>query len=232
MHEPAALEAVVLAALNAQDAMQFEQVVALADPESLLARFQQFCESSRPMTIELLAERRPDIPPEKLEAQLAHWKGAGGGKESRISNSVPGVHSHAELVALDPRDFLVRFMQKQDFRFDLLQRLRARGRPVPNYVQDFLERRRHEVLGSVTETPDLAHVLYRTVVRRDDGPDFIGQVEFVSVRRQPDGAWRLLVEDWHFLQPRGGSVVIIDEEFMDLYDDADWSGGKTEPPAP
>lgn len=75
------------------------------------------------------------------------------------------------------------------------------------------------MLGTVAEAPDLAHVLYRVRWRRDDAPEFSGQVAIVSTRRQPDRTWRLLALDVHLLQPRGGSVSYIPEEYSDLYED-------------
>ena len=77
------------------------------------------------------------------------------------------------------------------------------------------------MIGALPEDPDLAHVLYRMVWIRED-VEYCGQVEIMSTRRQSDGSWRVDVTDVHFLGPRGGSVSIIDEQDMDLYDESDW----------
>jgi len=151
------------------------------------------------------------------------WKAKEGRRtedESRISQSVPGVHSFGELEALDAADHLERVLERMDSRTDLIRRLRERGRPVLPELMSEAEVHRYVMIGNLREDPDLAHVLFRDVVTVE-GTAYPGQVEIMSTRRQADGSWRVLVTDVHFLGPRGGSVSIIDPQFMDLYDESD-----------
>lgn len=219
---------VVLAVLHARDVMQYETLVALADRPSLDALHAGFCHANLPRTLEELSEERPDLEGDALlrvfEAQQRHREKS----MLHLDNFVPGVRSYAELLALDAGDFLLRVLERMDTRTDIIRRLRARGRFVPPELLSASPFRHHLILGSVREAPDMAHVLYREVFQRDGEPEYRGQVELMSTRRQGDGSWRVLVTDWHFLGPRGGSVEIIDEQFMDLFDESEFRGGTSD----
>ena len=215
-------EDVVLAVLRARDTMNYETVVALADRESVVAYHGRMCEVYRQPTFEEFAEERPDLEGEQLVRMFEAKQSRRAESESRIADSVPGVHSLAALEALDPADHLQRILERMDHRTDLIRRMRARGRPVAPELMSESQFHRYVMLGTVPEEPDLAHVLFRDVATID-GTEYRGQVEIMSTRRQTDGSWRVVVTDIHFLGPRGGSVSIIDPQFMDLYDENDWS---------
>ena len=67
--------------------------------------------------------------------------------------------------------------------------------------------------------PDLAHALYLEVLERPGEPPLEGEVALATLRRQPDGAWRLVVRDWHGLQGGGSSFAVLPDEFPDLWGD-------------
>ena len=217
-------ELVVLAALRARDALDFAQVAELADPESLARRFEWECEANAPLTLERFARRMPDVPPEEVKERFERYMTHARRSENYIANSFVGVRTYEELCALTPQEYLARSMMRHDHRYDLVTRLRARGRAVPAALLGTPPGVEYLVLGVVHEEPDLAHVWYRTIWRGEEGEEQRGPVVRDTVRRQPDAAWRLVV-DTHFLESYGPMVAsIIDEEFMDLYSPEEMQG--------
>jgi hypothetical protein len=216
---PATPEEAVLAALCALDAMQHARAVSLADSDSLGDLFRGHCEAVRPRTLEWFAEHHPHVSPGELPAEFERFRRVAADPMRGVTEMFPGVRTHAEFEALDPRDYLLRYLERFDTRVDLVRRLRARGRPVPPELLSAPPYKAYLALGNVPESPDLAHVLYRVVVRRDDAPELRGEVEVVSTRRQLDGTWRLLVPSVHFLRPRGAVVEYIPEQYSDLYEE-------------
>jgi len=210
-------ERVVLAALRARDALDFARVAELADPDSIARRFEWACESNAPMTLERFAHQMPQSSPEELEEKFERYMAHAGRRDDYISNALVGVRTYDELRALTPQQYLQRSMMRSDHRYDLIARLRARGRAVPAALLGTPPGVEYRVLGIVHEEPELAHVLYRTIWRGDGAAEQRGPVVRDTVRRQPDATWSLVVDD-HFLDSHGPEVVtIIDEEFMDLY---------------
>ncbi len=205
-------------ALRARDEWRYDDVVALIDPASCDERFQRFCEMSRPMPLERFAEHYPDLVGDRLTDSFRRWQEHMAHQDANIPSSVPGITTYAELIALDAADFLARWLANDDSRAPLVQQLRARERVVPAYLLGVPDGKEYVVIGSVLEADDLAHVLYREVFAGGDEAPTRGPVEYEALRRQSDGAWRLLADHHRFLQNRGGSVTILDEEFADLWD--------------
>jgi len=219
---PKSPEEVLLEALRARDAHDHARITALCDPESVRERFEGYCRVSRPKTIEWFATQMPDVAPDELKVKYERWLEAHGSAEPMNQFRGLGVSSHDELVALGPQEFLTRDMARDDHQWDLIRRLRARGRPVPPELFRAPPGLEYEVLGGVHEPPDLVHLLYRIVFRRGQADEFQGPVVRASLRRQSDGAWRILAEH-HFLEPYGPATVsYIGPEFADLYDESEW----------
>lgn len=216
---PATPEDAVLALLSARDAMQYERVVSLVDMDSLLERFRRHCAAMRPYTLERFAEDHPEMTPEELPTQFEHFRRVAADPMTGVADLFPGVRTHAEFEALDPRYYLRRNLERFDMRVDLVRRLRARGRPVPPELMSASPHKGYDVLGSVSEEPDLTHVLYREVWRPDNASESKSGVEIMSTRRQADGTWRLLADDPYFLQHRGSFVSYIPDEYADLYEE-------------
>lgn len=217
-------ERVVLAALWARDAHDFARVAELADPDSLARRFEGMCEANTPMTLERLARRLPEVSAAELETKFQRYMANAARRDDCISNVAVGVRTYEELCALTPQQYLQRAMMRWDHRYDLIARLRARGRAVPAELLGTPPGVEYRVLGIVHEEPELAHVLYRTIWRGDGGAEHRGPVVRDTVRCQPNATWRLVVDD-HFLESRGPEIaMIIEEEFMDLYSPEEFQG--------
>jgi hypothetical protein len=223
-------ERVGLAALRARDALDLARVAALADPASMARRFEWACEANAPMTLARFGRLMPHVPPEELRQKFERHMASAARNETSIANTALGVRTYDELRALTPEEFLARPMMRWDHRYDLVTRLRARGRTVPPALLGTPPGVEYHVLGVVDEEPDLAHVLYRTIWRGDGAAEQRGPVVRDTARRQPDETWRLVVDD-HFLESSGPAVVsILDEEFMDLYSPEDFQGGGSRTP--
>lgn len=89
------------------------------------------------------------------------------------------------------QEYFTRAMARSDERWDLVRRLRKHGRAVPPELLGTPPGMEYVVLGGVHETPDLVHVLCRTVARRGQPDELRGSIVRTAVRRQPDGEWRL-----------------------------------------
>lgn len=124
-------EDVVLAALRALDAMQHEFAVSLVDQASLADLFRRTCDTARPLTLERFAEEHPGTSPEELAVRFESVRRAMGDPMVGVADMFPGVRTHAEYEALDPRFYLLRYLERFDMRVDLVRRLRERNRPVP-----------------------------------------------------------------------------------------------------
>ena len=225
----------MLAAIRARDEHDHARVTALADPDSVRERFEVYCELSQPRTLEWFA-KHTSIAPEHLNESYQRFLKANGSPEMFIQFRGLGVSSHTELVALGPREYLTRSMTRDDHQLDFIRRLRKHGRPVPPELLGTPPGLEYVVLGGVHETPDLVHLLYRFVLHRNRPDEYRGPITRTALRRQTDGAWRLVVEN-HFLETSGPeTVTIIDEEYADLFtemaeEQARELGGTESPPA-
>ena len=212
-------EEVVRAALDARDAIRYDEVVALADVASVVALHQGCCDLYRQPSLEQFARDRPDLQGDQLrrvfEATCRHIADS----QKYIVNTIPGVHTRDELLAVDPSDFLQRAMEKDDMRCDIIRRLRERGRPVREELLGRPEGVSYEMLGHVPDGPHDVHVLYREVIRANDEPEYRGEPQLVTARRQSDGSWRLVANRIDFLESRGSRVTYLDPEFAELYED-------------
>jgi hypothetical protein len=210
-------EEVLLAALRARDEHDHARVTMLCDPESVRERFERICEIFQPVTIEQFAQRT-GIAADRLEVSYERWvKGRAPSQLSQLRGL--GVSAHAELVALGQQEVLTRWMMRDDHQLELVRRLRAHGRLVPPGLLATPPGIEYVVLGGVHEAPSLVHLLWRYVAHRGRPEEFRGPVRRTALARQPDGAWRLLAEDDHFLDSADGfaTVMISDEAYADLF---------------
>jgi hypothetical protein len=233
---PNSPEEVLLAALRARDEHDHARVTALTDPESVREWFERYCHVSRPKTREWFAEHM-QAAPEIVDASYdLHLKTHGTVEQMRQFRGL-GVSSYAELVALGPQEFFTRRMLREDHTWDLVLRLRKRGRPVPPTLLGTAPGLEYVLLGGVHESPDLVHLLVRYLMYRGQPQEHRGPVSRVALRRQTDGAWRLVVENHHFLDIDWPErVTIIDEQYADLFAEAmeeyNREMGRTDSPEP
>ena len=217
---PAAPADVLLAALAAGDAWAYDRVVALCDPATAAERFTAYCAMLAPPSLDALRREHPEMSEEELGWHFAHEQEEAPRRADQIRRQVPGVRTHAELTALAPADFLERSLAAEDQRADLVGRLRARGRAVPAALLEPPPGVAYVVLGEIADGPATTYVLYRTLIEHD-GRTHRGPVNWEPLRRQSDGAWRLVLHPWRVpLAPRGGVVNFVeDPEIADLYRD-------------
>lgn len=219
MTSPESPEEVLLAALRARDAHDHAAVTALTDPDAVRERFERYCEISQPRTREWFA-RHMTAAPEHVDEAFDRYLKAHGTLEQMGQFRGLGVSSHAELVALGPQEFLTLSMLRDDHTWDFIRRLRKHGRAVPPELLGTPPGTEYVVLGGVYETPDFVHLLVRFIMHRGQANELRGPVTRVALRRQTDGAWRLVVEDHHFLDTDFPMrVTIIDEQYADLFEE-------------
>lgn len=210
-------ESVLTDALLARVEWRYKDVVRLVDPATQEERFRHFCDMVRPMTLERFAEQFPEIEPGELTSRFARWSERTAYLTEAIPRSLAGITTYDEVAALTPHEFLVRWLENEDPRGEIMKRLRARGRSVPASLFECPAGQAFVTIGSVYERDDLVHVLYRVTQHSPDGTSMPGSVEFESLRRQDDGSWRLLMDQTSFLGPRGSTITILDDQFDDLW---------------
>jgi hypothetical protein len=209
-------EGVLLAALRARDAHDHARVATLCDPDSVRELVERICTIFQPVTREQFGKRY-GIAADRLQEAYAAWLKGRASQSSQLRGL--GVSTYDELVALGPQEVLTRWMIRDDQALDLVRRLRERGRPVPTELLAASRGIEYVVLGGVHETPSLVHLLWRYVAHRGRPEEFRGTVRRTALRRQPDGAWRLLAEDDHFLDAADGFAMVTtyDEAYADLF---------------
>jgi hypothetical protein len=216
---PDSPEDVLLTALRARDEHDHARVATLCDPDSVRERFEGICRIFLPVTREQFGQRS-GIPADRLQEVYAAWsKSKTASQLSQLRRL--GVSTYDELVALGPQEVLTRWMIRDDRMLDLVRRLRERGRPVPAELLAAPRGMEYEVLGGVHETPSLVHLLWRYVAHGGQPEEFRGSVRRTALRRQPDGAWRLLADDDYLLDAADGfsTVMIYDEAYADLFEE-------------
>lgn len=213
-------ESLLRDALHARDEWRYADVVAMVDPNALRECFSFYCEVTRPRTLESFAAQYPELAGDELARSFARWLQMTPDPEQMIAQQVADVSTHAELIVLTPESFLERHLTACDDRFDIVRRMRKRGWVVPDKLLSTPPGVRYDIIGSVRDGDDYAHVLYR-VAGKDPLGVQRGEIELESVRRQADGSWRLLVgAGVQFLRTRHSSISIIDDEqMMELYTD-------------
>jgi uncharacterized glyoxalase superfamily protein PhnB len=207
--------AVLLAMLHARNVWDYERVAALADPVSGAERFASYCDSMKPKTFEEFRANRLDVDEAEMRWHYDHWLERRRRHPPDFEQRA-GVRTYEELVALEPTTFLARYLESHDERADLVRRLRARGHAVPLDLLRTPACLRYDVLGTVPEAPDLAHVLWRDVYQYPDQPVMRGTVRQESARRQADGTWRVIV-DWESF--RQNAAWILPQEWAELWGD-------------
>ena len=122
-------EAALLAALALKDRLDYASVVALCDPASLESDFRQQCEHLRPRTEAEFLRENPDFPAAQVAAVVAHLKRR---SLEQISRLLPGMTTYEEFVALEPAEWYRQRLEKDDFRLEVIRRMRARTAMRPS----------------------------------------------------------------------------------------------------
>ena len=186
------------------------------------------------VTVEDFMSENPDMPRQVAEynvAQMEQYRDPALRMELEIST----VSSLDKLKSLEPHEVLVRWLQSRmpyrEDEFSIRKWEPARGMEVTEVRRisqeeiegDFIYRPPYEILGSVRDGPDFAHVVCRHADRRDheaeesDSEDYAtppdeaeldrairNRVHMLTAlcRKQPDGNWLLIAERNLFFLPQ------------------------------
>lgn len=205
---------VLARALHLRDDWRYDEVAGLCDPESAEAFFRRHLEACEPPTIDEVLEEYPDVGLDTAKVFAARFAQYCDDQKHALVRSLRGVSSFDEVVALGPRDFLSRWLESMDARYDLLRRVRAAGRPVPDWMLHGVPGMRYEITGQEKVDESTVRVSYRDAVDSDRGTNY-GSERSEHVRRLPNGEWRLVVRSL-LLHP-GEVAHEVPPEFADLY---------------
>lgn len=207
---------VLVRALHLRDEWRYDEVAALCDPESAEAFFRRHMEACEPPTIDEVLEEYPDVGLDTAKVFAARLAQYCDDQKHALVRSLRGVSRFDEVVALGPRDFLSRWLECMDARYDLLRRVRAAGRPVPDWLSHGVPGMRYEITGEEQVDESTIRVSYRDAVDTDRGTNYGSECSEL-VRRLPNGEWRLVVRSL-LLHP-GEVAHEVPPEFADLYSD-------------
>ena len=171
-------------------------------------------EACEPPTIDEVAVEYPDVGLDTAKVFAARFAQYCDDQKHALVRSLRGVSSFDDVVALGPRDFLSRWLESMDDRYELLRRVRAAGRPVPDWLSHGVPGMRYEVTGEEQVDESTVRVSYREAVDADQGTNYSSELSEL-VRRLPNGEWRLVVRALLF---HPGEVTYeVPPEFADLY---------------
>lgn len=187
MHEATAVAEQLFAALEAEDWTAAASLFRRDHVEEWFAQLLQNRPSARDarITPEQLMKHSPDMPREVAEYQVAQIRQRFAARS--VADELSGVSSWEEAERLDPVEAYGRHLGSRDPR---VQHRRATA-AVPPALLDGLDWQpvafRYRVLGSVRETDDLVHVVYRRYWGQDDSS---GTLQLLGIRRGEAG-WRI-----------------------------------------
>lgn len=205
---------VLARALHLRDEWRYDEVAALCDLESAEAFLRRHLEACEPPTIDQVLEEYPDVGLDTAKVFAARFAQFCDDEKRALVRSLSGVSSFDEVVALGPRDFLSRWLESMDVRYDLLRRGRAAGRPVPDWLSHGPRGIRYEITGEEQVDESTVRVSYRDAVDTDRGTNY-GSERSELVRRLPNGEWCIVVRSL-LLHP-GEVAHEVPPEFADLY---------------
>jgi hypothetical protein len=205
-------EAVLLAALALRDRLDYAGVVALCDPASLEFDFRQQCEHLRPRTEEEFLRDNPDFPVAKAAAGVAYFNRR---SLEQVPQFAPGITTYEDFVALEPAEYYRHWLEKEDFRLEVIRRMRARGMTVPDAAFEPPTGVAFEILGAESVSEDEVIVSYRQRFNGDEGID-PEDIEQETLRCTDGGRWRLVAR-YDLLQSRGSVANILEGELAALF---------------
>jgi hypothetical protein len=206
-------EDVLLAALTYRERFEFDRVASCCDETTAASFFREYCEAVRPPTKEDYQRDYPHLSAKALAARFPPGA-ADPPPDPQIARAVAGIETYAQLVALTPMDFLRRWLEADDLRYEIMRQLRARGHDIPSALLQAAPGTRYECLPAERTGDRSARAFYRMVF--DDGAVVRhGAIEHEDLQRGADGGWRLIVRP-HLLQARGPAAFVIPPEIARL----------------
>jgi hypothetical protein len=205
-------ETILRLALSRRDHLDYRGVVALCDAASVLSCFRAYVEVVRPVTEGDYRVHYPDAS----EMEVREWVATQNARrESQIPRALPDINGYAELVALTPEEFMRRYLEREDPRWEIARRLRQRGRPVPVALSAPQPGVYYEI-GPAERVGDTdVRLTYRQLF---EGHPEISDEGSESMRREDTGEWRLVARR-SFLHPGGSVSIRVPPEFADLFDE-------------
>jgi hypothetical protein len=199
--------------LRLRDRWQFSELAMLCDPLSVTEFFRMHCELLRPNTLEELRVMYPDVPEDTAPTAFARLLKSLP-NERDIGKAVAGIPNYAVLLALAPTEFLARWLEADDPRYEIVRLLQARGESIPEWFLRFPGSDSYEIRLVHSEDPHTVRIEY-AIVGLHEGERYDISVQSESVRRQPNGEWRMLVRP-RFLQARESLFMEVPAELRHL----------------
>ena len=210
---PTTPQGVLALALARRDRWDYPGVAALCDPASARRLMRGYCSVFRIPTLRRLRAEHPDLTPPRLAGLRASLRDMVDEYLRRLPDAIPGVTTLAALRALEPLDFLARWLDGNDPRRTGIAAIVARGYRVPVALLGPLPHVQYVIGSPARDGRDTVRVSYHDESTRDPalGPSGAGAER---LRRGSDRQWRLLVH-LHLLQPEGGTAWILSAADLD-----------------
>lgn len=188
-------EQVVASVLGAFKERRWHDAGALFDAAILDGAYEHALSAMRsyaegPQSLEDFRHKRRELPEAVAEHMWNRYKQHLEERGSPLGHQFPGVRSVEELEQLSRVDLMARWLQDEDPR-EMMRRqsLRAGAEPPPGEMLGVPLN--PLILGTITETENLAHVVYRALHDSGEDPDNAGLAKATSLRRTQEG-WRLV----------------------------------------
>ena len=199
--------------LRLRDRWQFSELTLLCDPSSVTDFYRLHCELLRPYTLEELRARYPHVPENNAPAAFARLLKSLPG-ERDIARAVAGITSYEDLLALSPTNFLARWLEADDPRYEIIRQLHARRESIPEWFLRFPGTDAYEIRAVRSEDEHTVRMEY-AILGLHKGEHYDMSVQSERARRQATGEWRMLVAP-RFLQARDSLIMEVPAEFRHL----------------
>ena len=199
--------------LRLRDRWQFSELAMLCDPSSVAEFFRKHCELLRPYTLDELRAKYPDVPEDKAATAFARLLNSLP-SEREIAKAVAGITSYDALLALSATDFLARWLEASDPRYEIIRHLQARGEPIPEVLLRFPRSDSYEVR-AVRYDDEHSVTMEYAIVALGQGERYDVSVQSEGARRQANGEWRMLVGP-RFLRARESLIMEVPPEIRHL----------------
>ena len=206
---------VLLLTLRLRDEWRYTDIAALCEPASAAEYFREWCEACELPTIDQLREDYPDATDDGLERIAARVREFTESKRRGLVGSISGVGSFDEVAALEPMEYLRRRLQRMEQREQVLEHLRAAGRPVPDWLTHGVPGMRYEITAEEQVDDTTVRVSYRESVEAG-GRTIHGPPDIQPVRRLPTGEWRLVVQ-YDLIEALEMGSLALRARILDLY---------------
>jgi hypothetical protein len=191
MHEAELVATGVLQSLNAQN---WAAVVAYVDEDDLLEWFRGYAE--------VVEEPVPDVSAADLKRQQPEWPDAVAEynaaelnlrrRESRGKvHGFAGIEDRSELLAIKQSEALARYLQAQDPEWRYGEMLNALDSVRRAAMQHDAPRQGRTLIGTVAESPSMAHAVYRVSWTASDPSAGDGGEVVVATLRLTNSGWRV-----------------------------------------